>query len=400
MGKKGKRQHTRAEPKQLREVNTTAFLISDDSSTGILAPIGYTPLSKNQDVQKCLFKIADLVSNMTIMLMENGQNGDIRLKNELSKKVDVYPNKNSTRKNFITKIVMDMLNYGNSVVVPSYQGDFLDNLTIIPSNKLNFMPQGDSYVINNGSLILHPDEVLHFPFYPDENYPWKGIGIAPMVKETVANLLQENATKKGFLKSKWKPSMIISISSDAEELQDPTLRNKILGSYTGHTEQGEPWLIPAGEIDVKTIQPLTLNDLAIQDGITLDLKSLAGGIGIPAFMVGVGTFNKDEYNNFIATTIMSIAIILQQEFSKKLLYSPNMYFKFNPKSLYQYNITEKMSFVKEMVSGGMLNRNEGRTEFDYAPVDNPGMNDYIVLENYVPVEKVGDQKKLKTGGEE
>jgi len=92
-------------------------------------------------------------------------------------------------------------------------------------------------------------------------------------------------------------------------------------------------------------------------------------------------------------------MLLQQEMTKKLLYAPDLYFKFNPKSLMQYNITEKVQFVKEMMSGGMLSRNEGRVEFDYAPVDNPGMNDYIVLENYVPVDKVGDQNKLKGGGE-
>jgi hypothetical protein len=94
---------------------------------------------------------------------------------------------------------------------------------------------------------------------------------------------------------------------------------------------------------------------------------------------------------------MSIAMILQQELSKKLLFSPTIYFKFNPKSLMQYNLTEQVQFVKELVGGGMLNRNEVRAEFDYPPVDKPGMNDYIVLENYVPVEKVGDQKKLKGG---
>ena len=97
---------------------------------------------------------------------------------------------------------------------------------------------------------------------------------------------------------------------------------------------------------------------------------------------------------------MSIAIIIQQELSKKLLYSPNMYFKLNPKSLMQYNLTEQVQFVKELVAGGMLNRNEGRTEFDYAPVDVDGMNDYIVLENYLPIADVGKQKKLvQVGGE-
>ena len=71
--------------------------------------------------------------------------------------------------------------------------------------------------------------------------------------------------------------------------------------------------------------------------------------------------------------------------------------KFNSKSLKQYNLTERMSFVTEMVKDGMLNRNEGRVEFDYSPVDDPAMNEYNVLENYIPVDKVGDQKKLKGG---
>ena len=232
---------------------------------------------------------------------------------------------------------------------------------------------------------------------PDDDKPFMGQGFTQMVKNTVQNLLQANATKTGFLKSKWKPSLIISTMADAEELQNPEKRSKILDSYTKTTEIGEPWVIPADEIHVEKIQPLTLNDLAIQDSITLDIKSIACAFGIPSFLVGVGEFNKEEYNNFISTTIMSIATIIQQELTKKTLYSPNMYYKFNPKSLMQYNLKEKVDFVKEMVGGGMFSRNEGRCEFDYSPVDNGGMNEYNVLENYIPVDKLGEQKKLKGG---
>lgn len=330
--------------------------------------------------------------------MENGANGDVRLKNELAKKIDIYPNKNMTRKMFIHKIVTDMLLNGNSVVLPIIKDMLIDNLQILKSDRLYFDEMGDSYQIRYSNKLYNPDEVLHFPLNPDDDYPFKGQGFTKMIAQTVANLLQANATKKGFLQSKWKPSLIMSINSDSEDLQDETKRNKILGSYTKTIEIGEPWLIPAGEIDVKTIQPLTLNDLAIQDSITLDIKTIARCFGIPPFMVGVGEFNKDEYNNFISTTIMSIATIIQQELSKKLLFSPTMYFKFNPKSLMQYNLTEKVGFVKEMVGGGMLNRNEGRCEFDYSPVDVEGMNDYTVLENYLQVADLSKQKKLTQEG--
>lgn len=374
--------------------------LNGSDASDILCPVGYTPLSQNEEIRRCVYKIADLVSDMTIMLMENGGNGDVRLKNELSKKIDVYPNKDMTRKNFIHKIVTDMFMTGNSVIYPETSNGFIDNLDILQATSLYFDKTPDGYRIRYKGKLFYPDEVLHFVLNPDDEYPFKGQGYTKMLTQTVNNLLQANATKTGFLRSKWKPSLIISIQADTEELQDKELRKKILGSYTDTTEAGEPWLIPAGEIDIKTVQPLTLNDLAIQDSITLDIKTIACTIGIPPFMVGVGEFNKDEYNNFVSTKIMSIAIIIQQELSKKLLFSPNMYFKLNPKSLMQYNLTEQVQFVKELVAGGMLNRNEGRTEFDYAPVDVDGMNDYIVLENYLPIADVGKQKKLVQEGEE
>ena len=208
-------------------------------------------------------------------------------------------------------------------------------------------------------------------------------------------MVQANTTKTGFLQSKWRPSLIIKVESDAEGMQVQEERQKILNSYVGDTENGEPWIVPATEIDVKEVRPLSLQDLAIQESITLDKRAVASAFGIPPFMVGVGTFNKDEYNNFINAVIMPIAKSIEQELTKKLVYAPSWYFKFNFKSLMQYDLGELTTHVKEMVAGGMINRNEGRNAFDYSPVE--GLNEYVVLENYIPVADVGNQKKLKGG---
>lgn len=378
----------------------TAILLNSDAAYDVLVPSGYTPLSRNEVVLRCVHKIADMVSDMTIMLMENGEHGDARVRNELSKKIDIYPCADMTRKNFIYKIVSDMILYGNSVALPEYNGIMLDNIRLLRASATTVNNEGRQrgYYITYGGRMYEQDEVLHFVLVPDEDKPFRGKGFTPQIYDAVKNLAQANATKTGFLKSKWKPSIVISINADTEELQDPEKRRKILGSYTDETERGEPWLIPAGELDIKTIQPLTLHDLAIQDSITLDTRSIAAACGMPAFLVGIGDFNKDAYNNFIATTIMSFAQIIQQELSKKLLYAPSWYFKFNPKSLMQYSLAEKSTYVMNMVNGGMLNRNEGRGEFDYSPVDAKGMNDYAVLENYIKVGDIDKQKKLTQGG--
>jgi HK97 family phage portal protein len=374
-----------------------AFWLSGDDAGNILAPSGYVPITKNEEVKKCIHKIADLVSSMTIMLMENGDDGDIRLKNELSKKIDVYPNHYMVRKNFIYKIVSDMISTGNSVVMPKVKDGLINNLSIWDINGVSFQGNHESYYIQYKLQNFEPDELLHFVLIPDELMPFKGQGFIPIIKDTIANLVQANATKTGFLKSKWRPSLIIKVESDAEGMQVKEEREKILNSYVGDTESGEPWIVPASEIDVKEVRPLSLQDLAIQDSIELDKRAVASAFGVPAFMVGVGTFDKGEYNNFISSVIMPIAKVIEQELTKKLVYKPTWYFRFSAKSLMQYDLGELTTHVKEMVAGGLINRNEGRNAFDYSPVD--GLNEYVVLENYIPVSDVGNQKKLKGGDE-
>lgn len=385
MGKKKEKKRSKAGPAMMW------FLSRDEE-----LPAGYRPITRCPEVIRCVNVIANLVSSMTIMLMQNGENGDVRVRNELSRKIDVNPHAYLDRKNFIFKIVRDMLLEGNSAAYPRYSKDgYLEDIRLLERGKCSYHPEGETYYLLYSGIRLEPDEILHFVLNPDEMYPFRGTGYKDAVIDSVTTLLQANATKKGFLKSKWKPSMIISINSDVEELQDKDMRNRILGSYTDSTEVGEPWLIPAGEIDVKTVNPLTLKDLAIQESIELDIKSIARGFNVPPFLVGEGDFKEAEYNNFVRTQIMGIAMIIQQQMTSKLLWAPDWYFKMNAKSLMQYDLDKHVKYVKEMVAGGMMSRNEGRNDFDLSPVDREGMDDYIVLENYIPVEKVGDQKKLK-----
>ena len=378
-----------------RETNPVALWLGGDDAKNMLLPSGYMSITKNEEIRKCIHKIADLVSSMTIMLMENSVDGDIRLKDELAKKLDVYPNKYMVRKHFIYKVVSDMLTHGNSVVSPELKDGLIENLNIWDINNVTFNGNYDGYNIQYKLQKFDPDEVLHFVLIPDDLLPFKGQGFIPIVKDTIANIVQANTTKTGFLQSKWRPSLIIKVESDAEGMQIQEERKQILNSYVGDTENGEPWIVPASEIDVKEVRPLSLQDLAIQDSLTLDKKAVASAFGVPAFMMGVGNFNKDEYNNFISSVIMPIAKAIEQELTKKLVFSPKLYFRFNSRSLMQYDLGELTTHVKEMVSSGLINRNEGRKAFDYSPVD--GLNEYVVLENFIPVADVGKQNKLKGG---
>lgn len=392
--KKKQKMKTRAEPKSV------SWFCSPDAFDTLTCQ-GYTSLAHNPEILTGVNKIAKLIGSMTIHLMQNTADGDIRVRNELSRKIDINPNSNMTRSSFIQWIVNTMYLYGdgNAVVYPQFRRGYLRDLKPIPSAMTAFIPEGmwDYKVLINGEEY-DPDEVLHFVLNPGNYYPWKGQGLQVALKDVANNLKQAAATEKGFMQSKWKPSIIVKVDALTEEFSSPEGRSRLLAEYIDTSEVGEPWMIPAEQFSVEQIKPLSLSDLALSDMVTLDKKTVASILGVPPFVLGVDEFKREEWNNFIDSTIMPIALMIQQELTKKLLYSPDYYFKFNQRSLYTYSLQETISAGAEMVDRMALRRNEWRDWVGLPP--DSEMNELLALENYLPADRLGDQGKLvQNGGE-
>lgn len=395
MNKKKRRAQpkARAEPAQKR---SGAFLCSPDAFDTLTCQ-GYTSLSKNPEICTAVDAIARLVASMTIHLMENTPGGDVRVRNELSRKIDIEPNRYMNRYAFVHWIVKTMIlgGDGNAVVYPRTYRGYLQDLIPVPPSAVSFRADGWGYRIAIGGVEYDPGNLLHFALNPDETCPWKGAGYRVALRDVAKSLRQAEATKAGFMESKWKPSIIVKVDALTDEFSSPDGRKRLLDDYVSTNTAGEPWLIPAESFSVEQVKPLSLADLALPEIVQLDKRTAASIVGVPPFVLGVGEFNRDAWNNFISTKVMTIAQIIQQELTRKLLYKPEWYFRLNPRSLYSYDLKDLASIADDQYVRGIMTGNEVRDWLSMPPKD--GLDDLIILENYIPRGMIGDQAKLNGG---
>ena len=371
------------------------YLVTPDAHD-LLCVDGYTTLDRNPEIMTACRRIAELIGSLTIHLMANTERGDIRITNELSRLIDINPMPTMTRSHWMQAIVMNMLLYGegNSIVIPHTWEGKLQSLEPISAARVSFLPQNGyrDYKVQIDGQSRDPESLLHFVYNPDELYLWKGKGFTVSLIDIANNLKQAQKTENAFMASEWKPSIIVKVDALTDEFASPEGRQKLLDSYVKPASDGEPWLIPAEQFSVEQIRPLTLADLAINDTVTLDKKTVAAVLGVPPFLLGVGEYNQAAWNSFIQNTIRPIAIGIQQELTKKLILSPKWYLKFNTLSLMDWDIGAIYQVWGGLADRGIVTGNEARDRLGMPPLD--GLDELKVLENFIPADRIGDQKKL------
>lgn len=385
---------------QIRDANSkraTSWLLTD-AAYETLCVSGYTRLSENPEVLMAVNKLASLIGSMTIHLMANSKDGDVRVKNALSRKLDIEPNRYMTRMSLVSWIVRTLLLYGdgNAVVLPKTSGGYLEDLIPISPSRVSFASDGGFgyYILIDGQKH-DPGQLLHFVLNPDPDCPWKGAGLRVALKDVTANLRQAAATKKGFLEDKWKPSVIIKVDSWAEALRTPEGRANYMKGFSTD-DPGTPMLIPSEGMDVVQVKPLTLTDLAINDSVTLDKKTVAAILGMPPYVVGAGAFNREEWNASINNTALPVVRGVEQELTRKLLISEELFWRMNPWALYAYDVQSLASIGSELYVRGIMTGNEVRDWIGQGP--RAGLDELVILENFIPAGMIGDQLKLNQKG--
>jgi len=359
---------------------------------------GYTRLSECPEIVTAVNARAKLVGSMTLHLMENTERGDIRVRSSLSDLVDIRPNRYMTRSALFEWLVKTLYldGRGNAVLFPRTERGQLRELIPVPAAYVSYVPRGLwEYSIFINGQEYDPRDLLHFTLNPGSFFPWLGEGFQLSLHDVATNLKEAAKTTRGFMRSEYKPSLVVKVDA-LEGMNTADGRRQILDDFVRSSDAGEPWVVPAEQVDVKEVRPLTLSDLALADFVKLDKATVASILGVPPFVLGVGEFKRDWWNSFVSTEIMKDALGIQQVLTRGLVEDPRQFFRFNPRSLLNYSMEELVKAGAEMVDRMAMRRNEWRDWMGLEPDDE--MDELLALENYIPANRLGDQKKL-TGGE-
>ena len=367
------------------------------NTPGVICPAGYHPLMDAPEVAAAVWRISDMMGSMTIHLMRNTDLGDVRIRDALAKKVDISPWSLSNRSSWVSWICSQMLTQGEAFVLPVTAGGMLRDLVPQPAARAQLRPDGSPYEVVINGTAFDPDEVLHFPLRPDPRQPWRGLGPQVQLQAVVDSIMQTTATRQAFMSTDYKPPLIIAVNSDSD-LSDEEKRKNFLEKFWKRSDPSQPVVIPADLMTVTQAKYLSLNDLAIKDGVELDKKAVASIFGVPGFLVGVGQYSRSEFNTFISSVLLPMARIIEQELTKKLLLADDRYFRFNVRTLYSYDLKELADIGDNQYVRGIMDGNEVRDWLGLSP--RKGLDKLVLLENYIPLDAIGDQQKLHGGDDD
>lgn len=376
--------------KQQRSANSAlgVWLIGGGSEL----PAGYHRLLDSPEISACINRIAAIISSATIYLMENTNKGDVRVHDDLARFVDVEPWPNmATRQSWVNWIVTTLLGEGDgeAFVLPRTTGGKFTALEPMPGAVSIDNPAGGYFVQWRGYTYA-PDEVLHFRLYADPDRPWKGRGVRVQANRLAASLSTTSQLKDMLNSPDYKPPLIVAVNSD-NAFSNEEERENFREKYLSDSKDGKPWILPADLVKIEQLKPMSLTDLAIKDTVEIDKKTATAIFGVPGFTLGIGNFSEAEHNHCVRTVYIPICQGIEQEMTLKLLASPKRYFKISRRRLYAYDLKDLINMDLAMADRGYLNGDEVRADMDLDPV---GLTERTRLENYIPTDMAGNQKKL------
>lgn len=371
----------------------------------------FRPDSAGQDdptVNICVSLIASCIASLPLQLLRAEDVGATKSTDGLWRKVAVNPSSTIDKVTFYHSLVKDLLLYGNSFILPILDSDGnISDLQYIPAQSVSFSEEDGNLIIRVGEVNYYLKDILNFVYRPKSNMPYQGTDAGSKLAPVIANLKEQMSTKQNYYKRFFRPKVIYSISHDkfmestkgATQEEQTEAYDAFFKKLVKINSMGD-FAVSSDSVDVKTAPNMTLAELGLNDANITDKKAICAYFGVPSFCVGLSEFKSSEWNTFIINTITPLCRSIEWVLTAKLITrSDSLYFRFNTKNLYYQDFSSRMTSLLNAKERGIISADELRVEMGFSPTKRSDMQDFTILENYIPTSKTAYQEKLKGEGE-
>lgn len=340
-------------------------------------------------VKDCVAKIADGVSNMTLRLYREEENGNRKAVFDVNAiKVLNAPNEFQNKSEFINWSVLCLAYRGNSYsVIMRDKYGFPFALWPLNPDAVSVRMVDGKLTYKVGANSYSADDILHFKVFCSDT-PFQGkspiqqfsqsLGITLAAKSSQAKIYKTGALK-----------FLLKTQAKIDDNAATTLRQSLENVINGNQLTAA---LPLGaEIDKISMTP---QEAQFIDTMKYSDKDIAKMFGVPAALIDAETTSADIeelLQHFYATTLSKYAITIQEELERKLLREvekPNHYFKFNFNSLLRAKSSARMDFYSRAMQIGVMSSNEIRRLEDMEDRENG--DEYYMQLNLIPTSKFND----------
>ena len=345
---------------------------------------------KSDIVFSCVSFASDIISqiNFNIEEIKNGEN--IPIKDEKILNWFLQPNPFQSMAEVIYLYMQSYFLTGNSYLTFEKVGGKIESW-VIPPNKIKIVPDKKQYIkgfLVADKIAYKPNEIIFFknPSLSNNYYgqSYLATAIDPLkiegyVVEDLLTFYDNSLIAQGIFTSEFPLTK--------EQIDNLHEQFEALYGRTGRKRHGH--LIVPNNLKY---QSMKLNP---KDGLLLDSLNISAEkiykifrlspslLGNPANGTDVNGTELKEYkkiyiNNFIRPIINRL-VKQWETFFRKITKNPNIVITPDYRGIPEVNtaLEEKIDSVKQAVSIGLLNHNEGRKEVGYKPVEGEYMDAYF-----------------------
>lgn len=391
-------------PKQTVGLNDSELLewlgIDPDTPNDILSEVTYFT---------CLKMLGETLGKLPLKFYQDTEQGIIKAKQNVAYKVlKLRPNPYMTSSIFWATVENNRNHYGNAYVWCRYNGGWLQDLWIMPSDCVEVYIDNAGYFGEKNKVwyvyvdkydgkryTFKSDDILHFKTSTSFD-GITGMPVRQILKNTVTGGLESQKFMNNLYQTGLTGKAVLQYTGDLKDESIQKLLKGIEEFANGSKNAGKMIPIPLGF----TLTPLNIK---LTDSQFFDLKKytalqIAGAFGIKPNQIN--DYEKSSYANsetqqlsFYVDTLQFILKQYEEEITYKLLNTreldTGLFFKFNERAILRADMKTQIDTLATAVNNGIYKPNEARGFLDMPVAE--GGDQLIVNGNYIPITKVGEQ---------